>query len=275
MEFSSKGNCSVRLPILTYHRVLPRTDINQITSREECIYTLEDSLFEQQMIFLEDNGYSTVSFYEIGKHLNSPYSLPLKPVILTFDDGLKDNYYITFQILKKYNFKATIFIVTSFVGKEGYLNWQQICEMSDMGMEIQSHTHTHRNLNELSDEEIQRELALSKDIVEGKVNKNVDILALPFGRGAKMSIKQIALNLGYLFICTSICGGNNINKRSFYLKRLSIKHNSDMLQFKSFIELRKLALFLYKTKRLPMNLLRAILSKKIYDMIRKKILDKL
>lgn len=265
----------MKLPILTYHRVLSRTDINQITSRKERIYTLEDSLFEQQMIFLKDNGCSTVSFYEIDKHLNSLYTLPLNPVILTFDDGLEDNYYITFQILKKHNFKATFFIVTTFVGKEGYMSWQQICEMSDMGMEIQSHTHTHCNLNESSDEEIRKELALSKDIVEGKINKKVDVLALPDGRGAKNSVKQIALNLGYLFICTSIFGGNNINKRSFYLKRLSIKHNSDMFQFKYFIELRKFELFLYKTKRLPMTLLRAILSKKIYDMIRKKILDKL
>lgn len=265
----------MKLPILTYHKVLTPTEINLIASLEERIYTLEDSSFEQQMKFLRDNGYSTVRFIEINKYLTFSYNLPLKPVTLTFDDGFRDCYYNTFRILKKYSFKATFFVITSLVGENGYLNWQQIREMSDTGMEIQSHTHTHSNLNELSDKEIQKELALSKNIIEKKINKTVDVLALPHGRGNKNSVKEIALNSGYSFICTSICGGNNIEKSSFYLKRLSIKHNSDLSQFKTFIELQKYSLFLYKMKRLPMNLLRTILSKKCYDRIRKKILEKI
>ena len=84
--------------------------------------------------------------------------LPPKPIVLTFDDGYEDNYTYAFPILKKFSFTATIFLITRDISglsgwsdseetiKEPLLSWDKIKEMSDYGIDFQSHTHTHPSL---------------------------------------------------------------------------------------------------------------------------------
>ena len=74
------------------------------------------------------------------------YKLPKNSILITFDDGYKNNYTLAFPILKKYNMKATIFLNTKFIEKdEAYLNWDEIREMYESGLiDFQLHTHSHQ-----------------------------------------------------------------------------------------------------------------------------------
>ena len=74
------------------------------------------------------------------------YTLPQNSILITFDDGYKNNYTLAFPILKKYNMKATIFLNTKFIGKDkAYLNWDEIREMYESGLvDFQLHTHSHQ-----------------------------------------------------------------------------------------------------------------------------------
>ena len=74
------------------------------------------------------------------------YTLPPNSILITFDDGYKNNYTLAFPILKKYNMKATIFLNTKFIEKdEAYLNWDEIREMYESGLiDFQLHTHSHQ-----------------------------------------------------------------------------------------------------------------------------------
>ena len=74
------------------------------------------------------------------------YKLPKNSILITFDDGYKNNYTLAFPILKKYNMKATIFLNTKFIEKdETYLNWDEIREMYESGLiDFQLHTHSHQ-----------------------------------------------------------------------------------------------------------------------------------
>ena len=74
------------------------------------------------------------------------YTLPPNSILITFDDGYKNNYTLAFPILKKYNMKATIFLNTKFIEKdETYLNWDEIREMYKSGLiDFQLHTHSHQ-----------------------------------------------------------------------------------------------------------------------------------
>ena len=74
------------------------------------------------------------------------YTLPPNSILITFDDGYKNNYTLAFPILKKYNMKATIFLNTKFIEKdETYLNWDEIREMYESGLiDFQLHTHSHQ-----------------------------------------------------------------------------------------------------------------------------------
>ena len=97
--------------------------------------------FEEHIKWIKDK--KTFKMEEL-KNLN--YTLPKNSILITFDDGYKNNYTLAFPILKKYNMKATIFLNTKFIGKdEFYLNWDEIKEMYESGLvDFQLHTHSHQ-----------------------------------------------------------------------------------------------------------------------------------
>ena len=93
-----------KILVLNYHQVL-----NSHTS-----LAVPVSDFEAQMKFLSDSGCITITPDELYAGLRGEVELPPKPVLITFDDGYIDNYTNAFPILKKYNLRATIFIIPSF-----------------------------------------------------------------------------------------------------------------------------------------------------------------
>ena len=96
--------------------------------------------FEEQMKIIQNK--KTFKMEEL-KNLN--YILPENSILITFDDGYKNNYTLAYPILKKYNMKATIFLNTRYVGKnEDYLTWDNVREMYESGLvDFQLHTHSH------------------------------------------------------------------------------------------------------------------------------------
>ena len=116
---------------LMYHSVY-KNKVNGIISLEE---------FEKQMEYIKNK--KTFKMEELEK-LN--YKLPKDSILITFDDGYKNNYTNAFPILKKYGLKATIFLNTKYVGNdEYYLNWDEIKEMYESGLiDFQMHTHSHK-----------------------------------------------------------------------------------------------------------------------------------
>src|SRR5262249_10800151 len=112
--------------------------------------TVETDNFRAQMQYLHDNGYTTISLYDLYDALMLGTALPPNPVILTFDDGYLDHYTTAFPILQEYGFSATFFILTARADNNNpeHLNWQQIRTMSDAGMYMESHTKDHVELDE-------------------------------------------------------------------------------------------------------------------------------
>jgi peptidoglycan/xylan/chitin deacetylase (PgdA/CDA1 family) len=111
-------------------------------------------------------------------------------VALTFDDGLENFYDLAFPILQRYDFTATVFLVSDYIGqqttwdyhKRNHLNWQQIAELAAAGIEFGSHSATHPDLRALDDEELQYELFGSKRFLEEKLGRPVKYVSYPFGR---------------------------------------------------------------------------------------------
>lgn len=153
--------------------------------------------FDWQMKYLVDHGYHAISPDELYAFLEGKGTLPDRPVLITFDDGYVDNYTNAYPILKKYNLKATIFIVTGFVSeRKGYLTWDQLREMEQHGITAQSHTVTHAPLPELSDERIREELVVSKQQAEAELGHPIEFIAYPTGVH-DLHIVGIAKEAGY------------------------------------------------------------------------------
>ena len=178
------------VPVLNYH---------QVEQKNGNPLTLWPDQFEAQMAYLADEGYTTITIDEMMDALDHGTPLPEKPVIITFDDGYADNYEYAYPILKKYGFKATIFLIYDFTNAyPNYLTWEQIDEMKQSGLiRFESHTMTHANLAELdSADELRHEIADSHDLLSEKIGYDMHYIAYPGGR-VNPEIEEMTRAAGY------------------------------------------------------------------------------
>ena len=108
-----------QVAILMYHRVVPQRDIWFLP------YSITVSGFENQLIYLIKQ-YTLLSLDELVDHISERRPLPKKAVVITFDDGYKDNYTYAYPILKKYGVPATVFLITGHIGNEELFWWDKI-----------------------------------------------------------------------------------------------------------------------------------------------------
>lgn len=132
----------VNVPILMYHYIsIPPADAD--VYRRDLSVTPER--FREQMAWLQENGYHTVTLYQVHTALTAGVPLPENPIVLTFDDGYVDNYENAFPILREFGFTGTFFILTDVTDRSqpGYMTWDMIREMSRAGMSIEVHGREH------------------------------------------------------------------------------------------------------------------------------------
>ncbi|MEO6051263.1 MAG: polysaccharide deacetylase family protein, partial [Pyrinomonadaceae bacterium] len=98
----------MNIPILTYH---------SIDESGSVISTAPD-VFRQQMKFLKEANWNVVSLSELACLFLNKTPLKSQTAVLTFDDGFRNFYTTAFPILEEYNFKATVFLVTDYCGKQ-------------------------------------------------------------------------------------------------------------------------------------------------------------
>lgn len=195
--------------------------------------------FSTQMAYLINNGYIPITPDELDAGLSGELTLPEKPVLITFDDGYIDNYTNAFPILKGYGIRATIFVVPAFVGKKNYLTWEQLGEMVQNGISVQSHTLNHTKLEELPDDEIRSELLNSKIVLEENLGVTVNYLAYPTGT-YNLHIAGIAKDVGYKGAYTIKYGGVDLGSNMYALERVPIfQTENTMKDFYSRIEYRQ------------------------------------
>ncbi len=177
--------------------------------------------FSEQMSYLINNGYIPITPEELDAGLAGELELPPKPVLITFDDGYADNYNNAYPILRSLGIRATIFVIPAFVGKKNYLTWEQISEMSQNGISIESHTMNHYKLEELPDDEIRSELLNSKFALEEHLGTAVNYLAYPTGT-YNLHIAGIAAEVGYKGAYTIKYGGVDLGSNMYALERIPI-----------------------------------------------------
>ena len=219
--------------------VIPIVALHGIEPGPSGAYELGTAEFDYLCGVLKALGYKTITLLEMLAYLDSGKKLPEKPVILTSDDGYYSIYAYAFPILKKYNFRMTVFLVTGLVGnsnKDRHLNefdlgkpgipersmliWPEVVAMAKYGIEFQSHTVTHRKIGDLSTDEAYSELAQSKADIEGHLNKPCVFIAWPFDNYSN-SLIPLLPKIGYRGALLYHGGIENVSGINIYaIKRI-------------------------------------------------------
>lgn len=204
------------VPILMYH------SINDSPVGEPS-FTVDTKDFEKQIAYLADNGYTPIDFdalKDAGQYK--------KPILLTFDDGYEDNYDKAYPILKKYDMKATIFIVSEYIGSPGYLNEDEMREMGDI-ISFQSHTKSHSPLTDLTEPVLEQELSDSREAISKITGKNVNVLSYPNGAYNEAVIK--AAGRYYSWAVTTDFGYYYSGSPKLKLRRIAVLNSETMKDF--------------------------------------------
>ncbi|MFH1778184.1 MAG: polysaccharide deacetylase family protein [Candidatus Omnitrophota bacterium] len=208
------------IPVLMYHHVAPAEKTDKLSVSPES--------FKRQIEFLINKDYNIISLNQVIDLMKNKQTRHGKNVAITFDDGYADLYKNAYPVLKKHNLSATIFLIVDFIGKKGYLNWDEILEMAEHGITFGSHTMTHPELPDLSDEKIRREVIYSKSLLENRLKKPIDFIAYPLG-AFNQKVVSIVQRAGYLGACATNPGKRFSSRHPYFIKRLRISATGDNL----------------------------------------------
>jgi len=201
------------VPILVYHHV----DGAVATDSP----TVSTAGFSKQMELIHQRGYNVITLDSLVNAAQNKTRLARNSVVITFDDGDKDNYLNAYPVLKKYNFPATIFIITQKVGQNDYISWEEMSEMMKNNISFGAHSRSHFYLPDLNEEGLQYEILGSKKDMEEKLKTEVKYFCYPIG-GFSDRIMRVVQEAGYKGAFTTNRGKGRLNENLYALKRVKI-----------------------------------------------------
>jgi peptidoglycan/xylan/chitin deacetylase (PgdA/CDA1 family) len=221
-----------KIPILMFHRVVE----NKEEAGRHNIYVYRKNLI-RQFEYLKKKDYKTITFRDL--HLSNASQ---KRIILTFDDGYMDNYDLLFPLLKQYEFKAVIFLVTKQTSNKwgidegepslSLLSQEQIKEMHNYGIEFGGHSRLHYPLTQLDKNLLQNEILGCKHDIENITEVPVISFCYPFG-ACNDGIKRVVKESGYSYGISTKNGPDNLYEDLFQIKRIEISCRTRMSRFKT------------------------------------------
>ncbi len=198
--------------------------------------------FLTQLNWLKFNNYYIANLQEIKKFIKKELKLPRKSVVFTFDDGYHDFYTYAYPMLKKFSYKATVFVSPKFVGsynewdsevvnaKLPLMSWDEIKETQSSGLvNYGAHTLTHPWLSKLSEKDLESEIALSKKMLEKWLDTPVTSFCYPYGDYNKRSYEMVSSRFDVAV--TTKRGFVQPNDDPWLIKRIEIKRNTNIISF--------------------------------------------
>lgn len=216
-------------PILMYHHI---TDLPDDASAGQREYAVSPARFEEQLRYLTEHGYESVSLYDVIRYLQGEGTLPAKAVAITFDDGYRDNAGVALPLLQKYGFTATFFINPQPIEDEypAYMTWAQVEHISRSGMDVESHSYSHPVLTRLSVEELLQEVQKAGDAIERHTGRRPRLFSYPYGRYNRQVI-DILRGEGYIGAVTLRSGTVQASPSVFDLARVWVRYDDTLESF--------------------------------------------
>ena len=228
---------TIPVPILLYHsvsdNVSPKFKTWSVTPKD----------FDAQLAYLGDRQLTPITVTQLAQlMIHSEAPLPVRPVVVTFDDGLADFYSFALPVLKDHGFAATLYITTGFVGQtsrwldplgEGrrpMLTWSQIAEINASGVECGGHSFSHPQLDTLSPSAAWDEIVRCKIALEQHLGQAVTTFAYPHGYYSPV-VRRLVQQAGYTSACAVKRAMSATTDDRFALARIEVTADTDLESF--------------------------------------------
>jgi len=219
---------TAEVPMLMYH------SIGTSAARRFRRFAVHPAEFADQMAYLDDQGYQTVTAADLAERQASVTSLPERPLVLTFDDAYEDFYTAALPVLREHGFRSTLFVPTAYVGMTAAFNastgevdrrimpWSAVRDVMAEGVEVGSHSHTHPQLDLVPGDILIEEISRSRKLLEDQLGVPIEGFAYPFGywnRAARAAVADGGFRYAAAVADLRMSPGDDI----FTLSRLTVR----------------------------------------------------
>jgi peptidoglycan/xylan/chitin deacetylase (PgdA/CDA1 family) len=226
-------------------------------------YTLPLEIFRQHMEWLKESHWHVLNVSEALHYSAEP------SVCITFDDGCETDQIAAAPVLREFDFNATFYVVTGFLGTPGYLDAEQVRDLHAQGFEIGCHSMTHPYLCDIPDAELKREIVDAKLQIEQIIGHSIEHFSCPGGRYDERTLK-VAREAGFTTVANSRFAANSPQTSHYELNRVGLLRGISLREFIANCHGRGL----WK-KRLPYEFRRSaqrMLGNQAYDRLRSVLL---
>jgi peptidoglycan/xylan/chitin deacetylase (PgdA/CDA1 family) len=213
---------SVRVPILTYHRVhVLATEFKRSIPDE----TVEPPVFAAEMAALDRGGYHSVTQAQLYDALFHGAALPTKPVLITVDDGYVDDVKQVLGVLRAHHMVATFYIITGRFHEQGFLNPTEVRRLDAAGMDIGAHTRTHADLPLLPAAQMRNEIEGSRRDLQRVLGHFVYFFAYPYG-AENPAVVAAVRRAGFSLAVTTQGGTQESSRSPLTMPRIHVGRSS-------------------------------------------------
>lgn len=223
-----------QVPILMYHYLsVPPADAD-IYRRD---LSVSPELFAAHLDAIQAAGYQAITLYDLLANLTQGQPLPEQAVIITFDDGYRDNYTNAFPLLAERDMSATFFVVTDFIddGLAEYVTWEMVREMYAGGMQIESHGRNHFTLEGRDDDFLIWQALGSAETLEYELGVRPHFVSYPAGEYDENTI-DIFESAHYWAGVTTIQGASHSSDNLFELERIRVRNTTSVAELLRLLE---------------------------------------
>lgn len=223
--------------ILTYHSVRPPE------AGGSSPYVVDPERFARQVECLSVLRCNVVSLSVALEAVRSGAPLPPRTVVLSFDDGYRDNLTYAALILRTFRYPAVVFLCPDlfgrpagrygeFVAQSPLLTSDEVVELMGMGWEIGGHTNAHLRLTACgSAEEVHREISGCRAALQRCLGQDVRTFAYPYGQFNHL-VKAVTRRNGFWGACSTVHGFNDASSDPFELRRTYVYGGESLGDFK-------------------------------------------
>lgn len=216
------GFC-LRVPVLTYHHIRPQSQAMQL---KQTALSVDSEVFDQQMAYLSQSGYTPIFANELFNALKNHIQLPGKPIVITMDDGYADNDIYALPVLKKYAIKANLMLASGLMGNPDMLSWDQVQDLKNSGLfYFTNHTWSHFAVNQGSQTKLDTEIDTAAGQIKEHTQQDINIFTYPFGSFSESAIAVLEKK-GYLGAFSTISGQVQCDSFLMTLHRTRIGNSS-------------------------------------------------
>ncbi|MFG2029924.1 polysaccharide deacetylase family protein [Streptomyces sp. NPDC048825] len=240
---SRKAPATPRVPILMYHAVA------HTPASKTYALSVSPQAFAKQMRMLNDAGFTPLTTARLAASWRHGIPLPPHPILITFDDGYEGVHRHALPVLARHHFASTVFVATGWIrgaheisgaAPDTMLDWHQVRELAEAGMEIGGHSHSHPQLDQITDEQLWFEVLCCREIIDEQLGRDPVSFAYPYG----YSNRRVRRTVHAAGFSQSLAVGNALARPAqgpYALERITVRRSTHLREFERLLDGREIA----------------------------------